>query len=108
VSEHERFLWSGIPRPVGGRGNVTMVYCTLHAKSLPHRLWVEALNCENYIQNISPHRYVKDNTPFEAWSVLKLEVTHFHIFGSCAWAMIPSKKRKEIDPLIIECIIFGH
>jgi hypothetical protein len=32
----------------------------LHAKSLPDRLLVEALNCATYIQNKSPHRYVKD------------------------------------------------
>jgi hypothetical protein len=70
----------------------------LHAKSLPQRLWVEALNCETYIQNISPHRYVKDKTPYEAWSGLKPEVTHFRIFGSRAWARIPSEKRKALDP----------
>ena len=35
----------------------------LHEKSLPRRLWTEALNCETYIQNISPHRYVKDKPP---------------------------------------------
>jgi hypothetical protein len=75
-----------------------MASCMLHAKSLPQRLWAEALNCETYIQNISPHRYFKDKTPYEAWSSLKLKVTHFHIFGSRAWAQIPSEKRKALDP----------
>jgi transposase InsO family protein len=75
-----------------------MVSCMLHAKSLPKRLWDEALNCETYIQNISPHRYVKDKTPYEAWSGLKSEVTHFRIFGSRAWAQIPPEKRKALDP----------
>jgi hypothetical protein len=75
-----------------------MASCMLHAKSLPQRLWDEALNCATYIQNISPHRYVKDKTPYEAWSGLKPEVTHFHIFGSRAWARIPSEKRKALDP----------
>eukprot|EP00253_Pinus_taeda_P004938 PITA_04938 len=49
--------------------------CMLHAKSLPHKLWDEALNCANYIQNRSPHRSIKDQTPFEAWSDTKPEVT---------------------------------
>jgi hypothetical protein len=66
----------------------------LHAKSLPHRLWAEELNCATYIQKISPHRYVKDKTPYEAWSGLKPEVTHFRIFGSRAWAWIPSEKEE--------------
>jgi transposase InsO family protein len=75
-----------------------MASCMLHAKSLPHRLWAEALNFTTYIQNTSPHRFVKDKTPYEAWSGLKLEVTHFRIFGSREWARIPSEKRKALDP----------
>jgi hypothetical protein len=80
----------------------------LLAKSLPQRLWAEALNCETYIQNRSPHIYFKDKTPYWAWSGLKLEVSHFHIFGSRAWAWIPSEKRKALDPQIIECIFVGY
>jgi hypothetical protein len=75
-----------------------MAYCMLHEKSLPQRLWVEELNCETYIKNISPHRYFKDNTPYKVWSGLKPKVTHFHIFGSRAWAKITSEKRKALDP----------
>jgi hypothetical protein len=74
-----------------------MASCMLHAKSLPQRLWAEEINCATYIQNRSPHRYVKDKTPYEAWSGLKPKVTHFRILGSRAWAMIPSKKRKAVD-----------
>jgi hypothetical protein len=63
-----------------------MASCMLHAKSLPHILWAETLNCETYIQNKSLHIYVKDKSPYEAWSSLKKKLTHFRIFGSCAWA----------------------
>jgi hypothetical protein len=80
----------------------------LHAKSLPQRLWDEALNCATYIQNNSPHRSIKDKTPYEAWSGLKPEVTHFRIFGSREWAMIPSEKRKALDPHNTECIFAGY
>jgi transposase InsO family protein len=69
-----------------------MASCMLHAKSLPQRLWAEALNCATYIQNKSPHRSVKDKTPYEAWSGLKPKVTHFRIFGSRAWARILLKR----------------
>ena len=85
-----------------------MASCILHAKSLPHRLWVEELNCEIYIQNISPHRSFKDKTPYEAWSDLEPKVTHFHIFGSRAWTRIPSEKRKALDPQSTECIFLGY
>ena len=80
----------------------------LHAKSLPQILWAEALNYATYIQNRSPRRYVKDKTPYEAWSDLKPEVTHFHIFGSCAWAQIPCEKRKELDPQRTQCIFVEY
>jgi hypothetical protein len=80
----------------------------LHENSLPQRLWAKALNSATYIQNIYPHISVKDMTPYEAWRGLKLEVTHFHIFGSRAWAHIPSEKRKELDPHRIECIFVGY
>jgi hypothetical protein len=84
-----------------------MAYCMLHAKSLPQRLWAEALNCATFIQNRSPHRCIKDKNPYEAWSGLKSKVTHFRIFSSPAWAQIPSKERKEIDPQRTECIFVG-
>jgi hypothetical protein len=58
-----------------------MTSCMLHARSLPSKLWVEALNCATYIHNRSSYRFVEDTTPFEAWTVDKLEVTHFCIFG---------------------------
>jgi hypothetical protein len=80
----------------------------LHAKSLLQRLWSEALNCATYIQNTYPHRSIKDKTLYEAWSGLKPEVAHFHIFCSCAWARIPSEKRKALDPQRTECIFVGY
>eukprot|EP00253_Pinus_taeda_P024817 PITA_24817 len=80
----------------------------LHANSLPHKLWAKELNCANYIWNRSHHRSVKDQTPFDAWSGTKPEVTHFHVFGSRAWARIPSEKRKALDPQRIECIFVGY
>jgi hypothetical protein len=85
-----------------------MASCMLHAKSLPQRLWFEALNRAKYIENKYPHRSVKDKTPYEAWSSLKPEVAHFRIFGSRAWARIPSEKRKALDPQSTECIFVGY
>ena len=47
-------------------------------------------------------------THFEAWSGNKPYVTHFRIFGSRAWARIPTKKRKDLQPQIQECIFVGY
>jgi hypothetical protein len=80
----------------------------LHARSLPSNLWAESLNCATYIHNRSPHRYVEDKTPFEAWTGDKPDVTHFRIFGSRAWAHIPSEKRKALDLENTPCIFVGY
>jgi hypothetical protein len=80
----------------------------LHARSLPSKLWAEALNCATYIHNRSPHRSVEDMTPFESWVGDKLDVTHFRIFGSRAWAHIPYEKWKALDPQSTPCIFVGY
>jgi hypothetical protein len=85
-----------------------MASCMLHAKELLPKIWGEELNCANYIQKINPHGSAMYNTPFEDWSDNKSEVTHFHIFGSRAWARVPSKKRKALDPQSHPCIFFGY
>jgi hypothetical protein len=82
--------------------------CMLHARSLPSKIWAEALNYATYIQNKSPHIYVEEMTPFEAWTCDKPDVTHFHIFGSLTWAHIPSEKRKTLDPQSTPCIFVGY
>jgi hypothetical protein len=63
VGVHLQHMVSYIPQKNGvverkNRSLKEMTSCMLHAKSLPHRLWVEALNCATYIQNISPHIYI--------------------------------------------------
>jgi hypothetical protein len=35
-------------------------------------------------------------------------VSHFCIFGSRAWAHIPTDKRKALEPQSVECIFFGY
>jgi hypothetical protein len=35
-------------------------------------------------------------------------VSHFHIFGSRAWAHIPIDKRKDLEPQSVGCIFVGY
>ena len=48
---------------------------------------------------------MKGKTPYEEWSGHKPNVSNFRIFGSRAWAQIPSEKRKELQPQNKECIL---
>jgi hypothetical protein len=93
---------------INNRSLKEMTSCMLHARSLPSKLWAEALNCATYIQNRAPHRSVEDRTPFEAWTGDKLDVTHLCIFGSRAWAHIPFEKRKALDPQSTPFIFMGY
>ena len=46
--------------------------------------------------------------PFESWSGHKPDVTHFRIFGSNAWARIPTEKMKDLQPQRQECLFVGY
>lgn len=43
-----------------------MANCMMHSKDLPPILWVEAVNCVNYIQNCTSHKALDHMTPKEA------------------------------------------
>ena len=47
-------------------------------------------------------------TPYEAWFGLKPNVSNFRIFGTRAWARIPSEKRKSLQPKRKELIMVGY
>ena len=47
-------------------------------------------------------------TPFKSWSGHKPDVTHFKIFGSKAWARIPTEKRKDLQPQSQEYLFVGY
>ena len=47
-------------------------------------------------------------TPYEAWFGQKPNVSNFRIFGTKAWARIPSEKRKALQPQIKECLMVGY
>ena len=46
-------------------------------------------------------------TPFEAWSGHKPYVTHFRIFGSRAWARIPTERGRICSPKAKSVYLLG-
>ena len=73
-----------------------MANCIIQSNGLSLLYWAEAINCENYIVNCTPTIALKNITPEEAWTKIKLDVSHFHVFGSIAWAHIRDEKRKAL------------
>ena len=80
----------------------------MEAKTLPPNFWAEAINYLSYIQSIMPYNNIYGMNPFESWSGNKLDVTHLKIFGSKAWARIPTKKRKDFQAQRQECLFVGY
>ena len=68
----------------------------IQSKGLSLQFWAEAINCANYIVNHRPTKVLQGITPEEAWSKIKLDVIHFHVFGCEARAHIPDEKQKRI------------
>jgi hypothetical protein len=85
-----------------------MANCMIQSKGLSLKYWVEAIKCENYIVNHTLTKDLKNITLEEAWTKIKLDVSHFHVFGSITWAQIPDEKRKALQPKSEKCIFVGY
>ena len=74
-----------------------METCMMEEKDLNTNIWFEAIKCDEYVQNISPRISLDGNTPYEAWSGHKPNVSHFRVFRK-DWDRIPIEKRKALQP----------
>jgi hypothetical protein len=57
-----------------------MANCMIQSKGLSLHYWVEAINCANYIVNHTPTKDLKNITLEEAWTKIKPDVSHFHVY----------------------------
>ena len=74
----------------------------IEEKGLDENFWVEGMNVAAHIHNRVPHSSLKGKTPFKSYFGHKPDVSHFRVFGSTAWAQIPSDKRKYLQPQSLE------
>ena len=56
---------------------------------------MEAINCVNCIVNRIPAKLLKNITRKESWNSINPYLSHFHVFGSEAWAHIPNEKHNS-------------
>jgi len=71
-------------------------------------LWVEASNTTIYIQNTCSHKNLEDNTPEEAFTGVKLEVSHFCIFVCRVYIHVPIEKRTKLEPSNKKGLFVGY
>ena len=85
-----------------------MATCMIEERDISPKLWDEAIKCSTHIQNREINKSIKVKTPYKAWFGHKPNVSNFRIFGTRAWARIPSEKRKALHPQSKECIMVGY
>ncbi|MCO5577671.1 hypothetical protein L7F22_031502 [Adiantum nelumboides] len=90
------------------RSLMEMARCMLKAKSLPHKLWMEAVACATHVLNRCPTRALKTITPYESWYDRKPLVSYLRVFGCLAYAHIPQQLRGKFDDKAVKCIFVGY
>ncbi|MCO5549008.1 hypothetical protein L7F22_002474 [Adiantum nelumboides] len=90
------------------RSLMEMARCMLKAKSLPHKLWMEAVACPAHVLNRCPTRALKTITPYESWYDRKPSVSYLRVFSCLAYAHIPQQLRGKLDDKAVKCIFVGY
>jgi hypothetical protein len=67
-------------------------------KQLPAFLWPEAVAHAVYIRNRSPTKALEGMTPYEAWTGIKPDVSHFREFGCDVWVLNQGEKGSKLAP----------
>jgi hypothetical protein len=80
----------------------------MNDQGLSMYLWGEAAKTTIYVQNISPHRILKDMTPEEGFLGKKPNVEHLRIFGFPSYIHIPKDKRKKLEPSGKKGVFVGY
>jgi hypothetical protein len=60
-----------------------------------------------YVQNKNLHQTLKNITPEEAFTRVKLEIEHFRIFGFPVYFHVPKEKKSNLDPSRIKDTFMG-
>jgi hypothetical protein len=55
-----------------------------------------------------PHVILKEKTPGEVLSWIKLEVGHLRIFGCLVYIHVPKEKRTKMEPLGKKGVFLGY
>lgn len=90
------------------RTMLNMARSMMNGKNLPNKYWGEAVACSVHILNRAPTKSLKDQSPFEAWTGKKPDISYFRVFGCVAYAHVPDDLRKKLDNKSEKCIFIGY
>lgn len=84
-----------------------MIRAMIFSRHLPKYLWSEAINMAAYILNRSTTSK-SNKSPFERWNGKKPDLSSIKVFGSVAYAHVPSQQRQKLDPKAQKLIFVGY
>ena len=58
------------------------------SQSLQNSFWLEAVMCATYVLNRCPTKALQSITLYESWHGKKPFVSHLHVFGCLAYALV--------------------
>ena len=93
------------------RKNRTIIEVTramIFDQNLEYYLWAETSCTIVYIQNRSPHSYLRDKTPEEVFTKVKPNISHLRIFGCPVYIHVPKEKRTKLEPSKRKGIFVGY
>ncbi|SJL04874.1 uncharacterized protein ARMOST_08245 [Armillaria ostoyae] len=96
---------------VAERFNRTLIELThamLIARGLPSYLWEVAVEYAAYICNMAPTRALEKETPDEAWTREKPDVSHLREFGSDVWVLTEGKNLSKLEAKLKKYIFVGY
>jgi DNA-binding winged helix-turn-helix (wHTH) protein len=85
-----------------------VVRSMLKSKNLPKEFKTEAVDCAVYLLNRCKTISLKNTTPQEAWSGVKLTVSHLKIFSSVIYVHISDQMRVKLDDKSSKLIFIGY
>jgi len=80
----------------------------IHDQYFSMFLWEEACNTTVYIQNRNHHKILEENTPEEAFTGVKSEVSHLRIFGFPMYIHVLEENRTKMDLSTIKGVFLGY
>lgn len=80
----------------------------LTAANFPSSYWGMALQAACYTMNRTPTSALNGKTPYEQWTGSKPDVSNLRVFGSAAYATIPSEKRSKVKGKARRCRMIGY
>ena len=84
-----------------------MVRSALADAGMGQELWAEALAAAVYVRNRSPHAG-RDVTPWEDFTGERSDVSGFRVWGSKAYALLPDKQQRGMNPKTMEGYMVGN